>query len=102
VRPPRSKLITWNLVSGTPVASPSETTVGTGGTNNNAFDVAVTPDNVHIYVTTLVDGKLFVFDQSLAAVTSIITSGKPRYIAFDYPGETAVIPNENGWVDFIK
>jgi len=98
----RSKLIVWNLSSGTPVASPQEFAIGTA-TNNNAFDVAVTPDNVHLYVTTLVDGKVFVRDRAtLAAITSITTGGKPRYIGFDYPGETAVIPNEQGWVTFIK
>jgi len=96
----RSKLITWTLSSGTPV-SPSETSIGTA-TNNNVFDVAVTPDNVQVYVTTLVNGKVYVRDRAtLAAIDSIRTSGKPRYIAFNYLGDFAVIPNENGWVDVI-
>ena len=71
--------------------------------SRNAFDVAVTPDNAQVYVSTLADGKLYVFDLSTRAlIGQVATGGSPRFIWFDATGMTAVIPNETGWVNFVR
>ena len=95
----RSKLIVWDLPSGSteyqefPIGSPID---------RNAFDVAVTPDNTQVYVSTLADGKVFILDQAtLDPVATVNTGGSARYIGFDAAGQAAVIPNESGWVNFV-
>jgi len=71
--------------------------------SRNAFDVAVTPDNTQVYVSALADGKLYVFDLGTRApVAQVATGGSPRFIWFDATGTTAVIPNETGWVNFVR
>jgi YVTN family beta-propeller protein len=96
----RSKLLVWNLRSND--AGFIERAVGTAQ-DRNAFDVAVTPDNQQVYVSTLADGVVYIFDAgSLEQVTAITTGGTPRYVAFDSKGRTAVIANESGWVSFVR
>ncbi len=95
----RSRLITWNLASGG--SDYLETDVGTP-IRRNAFDVAVTPDNAQIYVSTLADGKVYVLDRATRApLGAIATGGNARYIAFNRTGTLAVIANEMGWVSFV-
>ena len=97
----RSMLIVWDLASGGLSSTHQEYPIGTP-VFRNAFDVAVTPDNTQLYVSTLVDGKVYVLDRvSRALIDSIPTGGNARYIAFDYLGQNAVIPNEGGWVTFV-
>src|SRR5256714_2088831 len=96
----RSKLLARDLRSDG--SAFSEYAVGTPE-SRNAFDVAVTADNKQVYVSTLADGKLYVFDLgSRTIVDSVMTGGSPRYIGFDAGGTTAVIPNEAGWVNFLR
>lgn len=72
------------------------------GQVRNAFDVAVTPDNTQLYISTLADGKVYVVDRaSRFSVAVIATGGSARYIAFSGDGSRAVITNEFGWVNFI-
>src|SRR5207244_4077891 len=57
--------------------------------SRNAFDVAVTADNAQVYVSTLADGKLYVFDLSTRAlIGQVATGGSPRFIWFDATGMT--------------
>ena len=97
----RSKLIAWDLVSGSLTSAHQEYPIGTP-VSRNAFDVAVTRDNAQVYVSTLVDGKVYILDRvTRAPMDSIRTGGSARYIGFDGLGGTAVIPNEGGWVTFV-
>ena len=78
-----------------------EYAVGTPQTRN-AFDVAVTPDNEEVFVSTLADGKIYVFDRATRALLdSVRTGGSARYIGFNASGSHAVVANEMGWVNFI-
>ncbi len=96
----RSKLISWDLPSGSP--SYSETDVGTAS-SPNAFDVKVTPDNAQLYVSALSDGIVFVLDRvTRTSLGQIATGGKPRYVGFTPGGSQAVIANETGWVNFVR
>ena len=95
----RSKLLVRDL--GTEGSNFLEYAIGSGGVRN-AFDVAVTPDNTQVYVSTLADGKVYVLDRATRAVLdSIATGGSARYIGFNRTGTHAVIANEMGWVDFV-
>jgi YVTN family beta-propeller protein len=95
----RSGLVIWDLRSGGP--DYVELLIGSGRVRN-AFDVAVTPNNRRLYVSTLADGRVYILDRATRRVRgSIVTGGSPRYIAFDRNGTRAVIPNEMGWVNFI-
>jgi YVTN family beta-propeller protein len=68
----------------------------------NAFDVAVTPDNAQVYVSTLADGKVYVLDRATRVlIETIVTGGSPRYIGFNASGTQAVVANESGWVNFL-
>jgi len=68
----------------------------------NAFDVAVTPDNAQVYVSTLADGKVYVFDRTTRVLRdSVRTGGNARYIGFSASGTLAIVANEMGWVSFI-
>ena len=96
----RSKLISWALPAGDTLSF-GETSVGTPQ-DRNVFDVEVTPDNAQVWVGTLADGKVFVFDRaSLAPAGQIVTGGSVRYIQFSPSGSQAVIANESGWVNFV-
>jgi YVTN family beta-propeller protein len=94
----RSKLLAWALTAGS--ATPQEYAIGTP-VSRNAFDVAITPDNTQVYVSTLADGEIFVLDRvTRTLIGTMATGGNPRYIAFNDSGTVAVIPNEQGWVNF--
>src|SRR2546426_6761762 len=95
----RSKLLVRDLT--TEGSTFLEYAIGSGQVRN-AFDVAVTPDNTEVYVSTLADGKVYVLDRATRALLdSIVTRGSARYIGFDKTGTHAVIANESGWVDFV-
>jgi YVTN family beta-propeller protein len=67
------------------------------------FGVALSPDNAQVYVGLVFDGAVLVVDRaSRTVVRTIATGGIPRRIAFSAGGETAVIANEAGWVDFVR
>jgi hypothetical protein len=54
-------------------------------------------------VSTLADGKVYVFDRlNRASLGEINTGGSARYIAFSPTGSQAVIANEMGWVNFVR
>lgn len=70
--------------------------------SRNAFDVAITPDNTQVYVSTLADGKVYVVDlKTRDPIGTIVTGGSARYIGFNAAGTHAVIANEAGWVTFV-
>src|SRR5947207_11394268 len=95
----RSKLLVRDLT--TEDSAFLEYAIGSGRIRN-AFDVALTPDNTQVYVSTLADGKIYVLDRATRALLdSIVTGGSARYIAFDQTGTHAVIANEMGWGDFV-
>jgi len=95
----RSRLISWDIISGS--AAFQQRAIGSGS-QRNAFDVAVTPDNAQVYVSTLADGKVYVLNRATRVVLdSIITRGSARYIGFTANGSHAIIPNEAGWVNYV-
>src|SRR5439155_308495 len=61
----RSKLLVRDLE--TEGSNFLEYAIGSGRVRN-AFDVAVTPDNTQVYVSTLADGKVYVLDRATRAV----------------------------------
>jgi YVTN family beta-propeller protein len=74
-----------------------DSTIALGG---GGFGVALSPDNVQLYVTFPASHVVKVIDRATRAIVKTIqTNGTPRRLAFSVAGETAVIANEAGWVD---
>jgi len=68
-----------------------------------ALSLAVSPDEAVIYVGLLFAGRVVQLDRpTLRVFGSLDTGGKPRRIAFDATGRTALIANEAGWVDLVR
>lgn len=67
-----------------------------------AISLALSPDDAVLYAGLVFSGRVLAIDQRALAITRVIhTGGKPRRIAFDRVGRTAVVANEAGWVDFV-
>lgn len=85
----------WNLVSGTRVTTIPEATQG--------FGLALSPDDLQIYVSSSFLGRVYVIDRvTRTMVRTLETGGVPRRIAFALTECTAAIANEAGWIDFIR
>jgi YVTN family beta-propeller protein len=67
-----------------------------------AFGAALTPDGTQLYVTQPNVGRVLVIDVATNAVLRTINGGRPRRIAFDRGGFTAIVGNEAGYVSFLK
>lgn len=88
------RLDVWSLVSGENV---DRITLGGGG-----FGLTLTPDGSYAYVTLPQAGRVQVLHlPSRAVVKTLDTGGMPRRLVFDSRSDTAIVPNEGGWVDFI-
>lgn len=68
-----------------------------------AVSLALSPDDAVLYAGLVFDGRVLVLDaRTLQVRTILATGGKPRRIAFDATGRTALIANETGWVDLVR
>ena len=68
-----------------------------------AFAVALSPDEAVVYVGLRVAGRVVQIDPSTFQVLgSLETGGRPRRIAFEPSGRSALIANEAGWVDLVR
>jgi len=84
----------WDLRSGT-----LRTSVALEGP---AWDLQLTPDSTQLYVG-LLDGAVQILDRAdRSVVRTVRLGGRPRRIAFDRSGTTAVVANEAGWVDILR
>ena len=67
------------------------------------FGVALSPDQEHLYVSLPNAGRVQVVNtSSLRIAHTIEVGGVPRRIAFTRHGGVAVIPNEAGYVSFVR
>jgi YVTN family beta-propeller protein len=86
----------WSLTSGSRIVS-----LPVGG--HGGFGVALSPDDMIIYVSSPSGGEVAVVDRAThAGVGTIATGGKPRNIAFDRFGAEALITNEAGFVTVVR
>jgi YVTN family beta-propeller protein len=89
------KVDVFDLVTGTPLMS-----IPVGG---NPWDIAITPDQQQLYVGLVFQGEVVVIDRaSRTVVRRIATGGAPRRIVFNQVGTIAVVPNEFGYVTYIR
>jgi YVTN family beta-propeller protein len=85
----------YSLSSGLSVA---KVTLAGGG-----FGTALSPDEQHLYVSLPNAGKVQVVNiPSRKIIHTIDVGGRPRRIAFTRHGGVAVIPNEAGYVSFVR
>jgi len=64
--------------------------------------MAMTPDGAQLYLSSYFGTLTIVSRAALSAVTTRDLGGTPHGIAFDKLGKTALITNENDWVDVVK
>ena len=88
----------WNLVGG-----------GQIGTNltlpSAAYGMALRPSNGLLYVTSAYfgGGKIYIINPTSRTLThTIAAGGSPRRVVFNSSGSIGLVPNESGWVDFLK
>jgi DNA-binding beta-propeller fold protein YncE len=69
----------------------------------DAFGLAVSPDDARLYVTGPAAQKLKIISVPTRSVLKkLFLGGTPRRVAFNASGTTALVANENNWVDIIK
>lgn len=85
----------YDLSTGMPVA---QVLLAGGG-----FRMALSPDQQHLYVSEPNAGLLQVINiPSRNVIHTLHVGGTPRRVAFTRHGGLAVIPNEAGYVSFVR
>jgi YVTN family beta-propeller protein len=88
----------WDRIAGTQIGLPTQLFQSAG------YGIALRPTDGKLYVTTAYfgGGRIYVIDPaSHATVDSVIAGGSTRRVVFAANG-VGFVPNEAGWVDFIK
>jgi len=88
----------WDLVTGVQIGS--NVTLP-----SNAYGIARRPSNGLLYATSAYfgGGYVYILDPATRTVIySTLVGGSPREVVFNNDGSIGIIPNENGWVDFIR
>ena len=81
---------------------PQGLAVSPDGAELYIWDLQLTPDSTQLYVG-LLDGAVQILDRAdRSVVRTVRLGGRPRRIAFDRSGTTAVVANEAGWVDILR
>ncbi len=88
----------WNLTSGLQIGSnlvlPSA-----------AYGLARRPTNGLLYVTSAYFGGGYIYiinPSTRTLVYSAIVGGSTRHVVFNADGSVGIVPNEGGWVDFLR
>jgi DNA-binding beta-propeller fold protein YncE len=67
------------------------------------ISVSLSRDDAVLLVGLVFEGRVLMIDaHTLKTIGQIHTGGKPRRIAFDHTGRTALIANERGWIDVVR
>ena len=88
----------WNLVSGTQIGSNLTLPAG-------AYGLARRATNGLLYATSAYfgGGYIYVIDPvARTLIHSSVVGGSTRHVVFTANGSVGIVPNEDGWVDFIK
>jgi len=88
----------WNRIAGTQSGLPTQLSQSAG------YGIALRPTTGKLYVTTAYfgNGRIYVIDPAThAIIDSVIVGGSTRRVVFDAKG-VGFVPNEAGWVDFIR
>lgn len=89
----------WNLVTGNQIGT-NLILPGSAG-----YAIARRPNTGQLYVTTAYfgGGKIFVINPTSRTITrTFFAGGSTRQVAFNAAGTVGFVPNEGGWVDFLK
>jgi len=88
----------WNRITGLQIGSPTLLTASAG------YGIALRPTTGKLYVTSAYygGGAIYVIDPAThAIISSVIAGGSTRRVVFAANG-VGFVPNEGGWVDFLK
>lgn len=89
----------WNLVTGSQIGG-NLILPGSAG-----YAMARRPNTGQLYVTSAYfgGGRIFIIDPTTRTLTrTIVAGGSTRQVAFNASGTVGFVPNEGGWVDFLK
>ena len=102
VSPDGSELYVANEVSGLNVVTVATGAVEFVSFGTAAYGLGITPDGVQLYVLLPDAGVVAVLNRAnRSLVKTIPVGGRPRNVAFDVPGRTALVTNEQAVV-FIQ
>jgi len=88
----------WDLSTGTQIGSNLELP-------SAAYGLARRPTNGLLYVTSAYFGRgyIYVIDPvTRTLVHSAVVGGSTRHVVFKADGSVGIVPNEGGWVDFLR
>jgi YVTN family beta-propeller protein len=88
----------WDLVTGTQIGS--NLALASAG-----YGIARRPSNGQLYVTSAYfgGGYVYIIDPVARTVTrTILAGGSTRRVVFNASGSIGFVPNESGWIDFLK
>jgi YVTN family beta-propeller protein len=88
----------WNLVTGTQIG-------GNLALASAGYGIARRPGSNQLYATSAYfgGGYIYIINPVSRTVTrSILVGGSTRRVVFDAAGTIGFVPNEDGWIDFLK
>ncbi len=84
----------WNIAAGTHTTSVAIAP--------RPFGLALSPDGTKLYVSQGTGGTVVVIERLTRSVVDLIeTAGDPRRLGLSADGQTLVIANQYGWIDFV-
>ena len=89
----------WNLTTGAQIGT-NLMLPGGGG-----YGIARNPANGRLYVSTAYygGGNIHIINASARTlIKTIAAGGSTRHVVFNASGSVGIVPNEAGWVDFLK
>jgi YVTN family beta-propeller protein len=89
----------WNLVTGAQIG---ENLILPGSAG---YAIARRPNTGKLYVTTAYfgGGRIYIVDPTTRTITrTLVAGGSTRQVVFNASGTVGFVPNEYGWVDFLK
>jgi len=90
----------WNLVTGAQIGGNLALTPGSAG-----YGIARRPSNGQLYVTSAYfgGGNIHIINPVTRTLTrTIVAGGSTRRVVFNASGSIGFVPNEGGWIDFLK
>jgi len=86
----------WDLTTGAQIGSNLVLPLGRG------YGIALNPANGMLYASSLSGGVYVIDPTSRTIVRQILVGGIARRVVFNTSGSVGLVPNESGWVDFLK
>jgi DNA-binding beta-propeller fold protein YncE len=90
----------WSLVTGAQIGGNLALPAGSAG-----YGIARRPSTGQLYVTSVYfgGGNIHIIDPVTRTLTrTVVAGGSTRRVVFNASGSIGFVPNEGGWIDFLK